>query len=177
MNKRKWIILCIMTACLLLIGTAIWIFTSHYLNNKNTRNIDWALHGYLVTADGQIQNELAFSVSGSIRENKDDSNDDLKLAFQFPDSFRYSSESEREYPGNRSIHDAYHYYVSAGTAYDKTKNAPVALYLALDAENEYLIMHWNDDSDLYLVASVDKTQPAQLLKHFQKFLDNLNRSE
>lgn len=173
MNKRKCTILFIVIASFLLAGVAIWIFTSRYLANKNTSNIDWTMQGYLVTADGQVQEELEISLTGKIRDydSEDEANDELQLAFHFPDSFRYSNhDSAQKYLSDNTIQNFYHYHLCHGFGYDKRKKESVPLSFALDSEKEYLIMQWSDDSGLYLVAAVDQTQPTQLLGHFKDFL-------
>ena len=173
MNKKKWVILCIVVISCLFLGGAAWVYTSHYLAS----NINWTMQGYLVTADGQVQEELEFSAKGTILdyEGEGERFDRIKLAFRFPDSFRYASdESAVEYLSDDTVRDFYSYFVSSGFSYDKSDNKSVALAFALDADKEYLIMQWDDDSDLYLVAAVDQTQPTQLLEHFKMFVEEFH---
>ena len=172
MNRKKWTILCIVVVSCLFLGGAAWAYTSYYL----ARNISWTMQGYLVTAEGQIQEELEFSVEGTILdyEGEGERFDRIKLKFCFPESLRYASdELAVEYLSDDTMRDSYNYFVSSGFSYDKSKNESVALAFALDADKEYLIMQWHD-ADMYLVAATDQTQPAQLLEHFQGFVEDFH---
>ena len=172
MSKKKWIVLGVIAAIsIVLIGAAVWVHFLPYRTNK----IDWDMHGYLVTADGEVKEELELSVKGKVRDYKDrEETDQLKLNFALPDSvpsqLRWADNQKCFLSDFQRSFDT-PYYACYAFAYPVPIGKDLCVF-ALDPVQKYVIIKWVDESGQLLVASSNPAVSAQeILKHFQTFLD------
>ncbi len=176
MNKKKRIVWGTIAATCILLNIIVWILFFPYRTSK----VDWNMHGYLVTADGEVKEELEFSVKGEIRGYRSKNKwDRLRLDFTLPDSLPYRILSNAE-PGYEiaDIQEYFDmpYYVCACSAWDLTYTGAegklINCAIAIDPAKEYIIIDWGDGSDQLLVASRNPDVTAEeIWEYFRLFCD------
>lgn len=132
----------------------------------------WLMNAMLVTPDGQVQEQFEITVDDIIL-NTDSNTMSLALDIRTPETFRYVFEvPDTGYPVISGKTDGLPYYVWMGYSFDRSIGDYSWGSYALCMEQEYLIMNWNDDESLFLVASRDtEIAPSAILAYFQGYLD------
>ena len=182
MQKRSMFFLIILSA--LLISIPIYAFLI-WPNLGNT--VDWTMHGVVVNSQGEVNKYTEyqvgqFTVSGSIHDEADKIAT-MKLRIIMTENFRYMFDNAG-HPNDRTKYISMNrkytdepYYVFSHFTYDRFANESTFAYMALDQEKEFMIFNWDDDKDLYLVASTDPdTDPNEILAYFQKFIEDYDES-
>lgn len=134
-------------------------------------DINWPMYGLWVTRDGQPQEEMQFSIIGSVQQNQDAS-DKLSLNIIFPDECAYSYDSSVDFVSSSRQHLDVEYYVCPGYCFNERTAELVWSFLALSEETGFAIFYMEDNPDSYLVASLDPdTDPQVILEYFQAFFE------
>ena len=140
--------------------------------NTGPYQADWSINGTIVLADGTVVESIRLTVQGTIQAQVDNYAL-LFLDIILPSDFRYffKMPSNGGYISVKRQYDSLGYYVCSTYCYDKAKNEPIATSFAVDPEKEYMIMHWDDGSGRYLVASANPDVTAtEILTHFEDFV-------
>ena len=136
----------------------------------NVTDVQWTMHGSIVSSDAQVQKELELSIAGQIHDLADDT-DTLDLAFTFPEDFPYMSEETFSYPRIGEMEFPHPYYVAASFMYDKDENQSDFFIFAVSREKEYAIFSWETHPGVFLVAATDPhADPAEILDYFKDFI-------
>ncbi len=172
MSKRERIVWGVIAAiCIILTGITLVFFFPY-----RTSKVDWNLHGYLITADGEVKEELDFSVKGKIRDYKDrEEMDQLRLNFTLPDPLPNKlqwADNQKCFLSDFQLYFDVPYYVCHAYAHPVPNIESSLCVFALDPIQKYVIIKWGEESGQLLVASADPTVSAEeILKHFQRFLN------
>lgn len=135
--------------------------------------VDYTMQAYLVNAEGEVQETLEISVNGYIHGEKD-KRPKLDLSIILPESFRYRYDKPDQgmSASFSGVYDDLSYYVWAGYSLDMDTSEAIFGIYAMCVVEEYLIMDWDDDESLYLVAATDRyTAPKEILDYFEGYLD------
>lgn len=167
---KKKIIVCIVFA--LIFGLVVWKgFYAHEEDDaNNTAKNDLRMNGTFIYEDASTKN-VDFTIQGDVRSIQDGSVE-LDIAIMLPEDFGYQIDTTGSHllSTNQKNNDLPHLVISQSYAYDKQKNAATVFVLALDLENEYAIVLFQNAPDCYLVAARDgETTYDQLLEHFTDF--------
>lgn len=162
---------------IMLISIPVYAFLI-WPNLGNT--VDWTMHGVVVNSQGEVNQYTEyqvgqFTVSGSIHDEADKTAT-MKLRIIMTENFRYMFDNADQ-PGDRTEYHSMNrkytdepYYVFSHFIYDRFANESTIAYMGLDLEKEFMIFSWDDDKDLYLVASTDPdTDPRDILAYFEAF--------
>lgn len=139
---------------------------------NDTQNVNWQMQGCLVTSDGTVSKTLPVSVTGKISSNRN-GDTDLKLSFGLPEDFQFSILQE-EFVCYSNTVELLSYYAFSGYGDNKDTEQYMdsSAQIALDADQECIVIAWSDAPGQYLVASTNpNTDPQQVLDHFQLFLN------
>lgn len=133
--------------------------------------IDYTLHGVWITQDGEVQEMLDFSVTGTL-DLTQTGEDTLALDFLFPDAFPYAYDSATAYTSQSRKYFDLPYCVICGYSFNNFANKHVFSYFALCPAKEYVIFYWEDDPQRFLVASTDpNATPHEILAYFDAFIE------
>lgn len=132
--------------------------------------VDYTMQAYVVNAEGEVQETLEISVNGYINGEKG-KRPELDLSIILPESFRYryyNLDTQHSWSG---VYDDLPYYVWTTFSIDEIGEPLFGSY-ALCVQKEFLIMDWDDEASLYLVAATDRyTAPKEILDYFEGYLD------
>ena len=139
------------------------------------QKIDWTMTGTIVSGSGEVISPCNLSLSGQLALGKN-RKDQLNLDIRFPKPFAYWYESSAVYTSQSRKYFNTPYPVFTHYAYnrdaDKPAEEPVFSVFAVCPEREYVIFHWEDGKDQYLVASTDPNVPPQeILSYFEAFTE------
>ena len=139
------------------------------------QKIDWTMTGTIVSGSGEVISPCNLSLSGQLALGKN-RQDQLNLDIRFPKPFAYWYESSAVYTSQSRKYFNTPYPVFTHYAYnrdaDKPAEEPVFSVFAVCPEREYVIFHWEDGKDQYLVASTDPNVPPQeILSYFEAFTE------
>ncbi|MBE6920755.1 MAG: hypothetical protein E7468_04235 [Ruminococcaceae bacterium] len=167
---KKWIIFC--SVFVLILGLVVWkvFYTQEQDDAQNAAKNDLEMNGTFIYEDASTKN-VDFTIQGDIRRTRDGSVE-LDIAIMLPEDFRYRIDTTESHllSTNQKNNDLPHLVISQSYAYDKQKNVATVFVLALDLENEYAIVLFQNAPDCYLVAARDdEATYDQLLAHFTDF--------
>lgn len=164
MNRRRWII--IVACCLLVIAVAVTVFL---VNRK--RSFDWTMQGYWVSADGTVREKVKLTVSGSVSKAKKGEDPRLWLEYNLPEGpYTTWPDSDGLASCVQRLLGVSYYGVRSLDADERMKYGVMASH-AIDLEEEYLILFWENNTDEYLVAATNPdVDPTDILKHFELFM-------
>ena len=151
------------------------VFLDRYSGTQSTNplEINWAMDGMMVDAQGNVISNGSLAVNGRI-EKSENSDDNIYLYFTLPQTLHYILDErvEEQMPYRPAYQDEFSFYVCSAYCYSTKDNRPVAFMFALDVEAGYLIMQWENLPGQFLITSRDGTpDPQQIMNHFQTFLD------
>ena len=151
--------------CCLLIAALLLLFVGCA---EKKQKIDWDLSGTWITADGEIGENISFSIEGEF-DTEDVEPGNLQIAnftVQRPEDFRYGSYDEaefavyafREAEGSASV-----WFLCIGWDYDPATNSMITENLLFSLEREYGVVYWPEREGNYIVASTDpETDPQDI---------------
>ena len=129
-------------------------------HSKVLQGIRWNLTGTWITEDGEIGDTVSFSIKGRFftNGNQVDYLQMVDFRIQWPEDFPYGSAEADSYgvyalyeeDGTNSL-----WFMCCGEAYTASENTSVGVTFALSPDREFVVMHWADNEDRYLVASTD----------------------
>ena len=168
MYKRSmWFIITICSILSMILVFSFMVVPS--LDNQ----INWIMYGTLMDSNGNPISTTEFTISGSFH-NIDNDNHELNLRIVFPDTFQYMY--DREYEPHSTYLSIFpkqydlQYFMVDDYSFNRTANKSVKSSFALCHKNEYAIFHWDDGTNLWLVASTDpNADPQEILQFFQLY--------
>ena len=138
--------------------------------NSDANRINWNLDGTWISADGTASSTATGSIFGNVQLG-DTGEDTLDLNITFTEGCNYQYTNPTSYSSESRKYLKVPYCVCPLYSYSKDKNASVFSYIGISLDKEYVIFHWEDQKDLYLVASTDPdTDPKDILSYFEVFV-------
>ena len=135
-----------------------------------THALNWQFRGTWISADGTTSSAAAGSISGTVQLG-DTGEDTLDLNITFTEGCNYQYTNPTSYSSESRKYLKVPYCVCPYYSYSKDKNDSVFSYIGISLDKEYVIFHWEDQKDLYLVASTDPdTDPKDILSYFEVFV-------
>lgn len=136
--------------------------------------IDWELNGVWVTDEGVEEGVVPFTLKGSVTDYKEEQvADKVSVKFEFSDDFPY--EPRQSTDGRSSYVNGFFdvdYFGCSDYSGVSGKEYLIAYQYALDIDQEYVLIHWTDNPERYLVAAIDPdVKPDEIVKHFKAFLN------
>lgn len=150
--------------CLVLVGFALLHF------DKN--EIDWDMQGYLVSADGTIEDSVSMRVTGDMDKEGSHTYFDIDILPENDFIYRFDTPEPDGYISTSQEGDPLPFCTFSSFSFHNA-NGATQTFFAIDTEKEYMIIHWNDGTGRYLVAATDSDVTAQeILEYFRKFVDH-----
>lgn len=132
--------------------------------------LDWQMHGTVLTIDGEVLDEVEFSVTGEIWE-EEACGVQADLDIVFPESLKTNFGRRLSSLPDKSVdYFEFGYYMFwHGIAMKDSNRHCTEGEFAVDPEKGYFIFLWVD-LDRYLVGSLDPdVEAAEVFAHFVKF--------
>ncbi len=137
----------------------------------NTRTLNWQLYGTWISADGTTHEPAAGSITGTAQLGET-GEDRMELSITFTEGCNYMYTNPITYISQSRKYLKVPYCVSPHYAYNKTKNDSVFSYIGISIDKEFVIFHWQDKDNLYLVASTDPdADPKDILSYFSVYVN------
>lgn len=132
--------------------------------------LNWQFHGTWISADGTISQTASGSISGTVHLGET-GEDLLDLNITFTEDCNYQYTNPTSYSSESRKYLRVPYCVCPSYSYNADRNDSVFSYIGIGLDKEYVIFHWEDKKDLYLVASTDPdTDPKDILSYFEVFV-------
>ena len=145
--------------------------------NSDANRINWSLDGTWISADGTASSTASGSIFGTVQLG-DTGEDTLDLNITFTEGCNYQYINPTSYSSESRKYLKVPYCVCPLYSYSKGKNDSVFSYIGISLDKEYVIFHWEDKEDLYLVASTDPdTDPKDILSYFEVFVQTYPRDK
>lgn len=136
------------------------------------QEINWELHGVWISENGQVGEPVHFSISGKIPAEDVPEGEPLETEFSFtwPENFPYMTKETNScvaYPYTASKNSPLRRIMCSCFAYVPSSDLTIVETFALCPDKEWVIINWNDQEDVYLVASTDpNTDPTEILEFY-----------
>lgn len=172
-TAKRLFILLLAVAMLAIALTGCSTANAQGTTGEKTRSIDWKLYGAWVTADGQVQEAVEFSMSVSDipTEYAPMQATVLDTSITMPEDFfaAFAGESYVGYADVSRDEDYPECFWLAGYSYDPSTNGPIFSRWVICLDQEFAVFNW-EDVDGYLVASTDPDADlASLVFYYENF--------
>ena len=135
----------------------------------------WQYFGRWVTVDGKISDPVDLEIKTEIQKQEND-HEVLKLYCTMPEDFPYIFKENEVYDDLSNGDMAY--YISTGDTLDKASSVSQAVYFAYDKEKGWSVFIWENTPEQCLIVSrKPQYDPAEILEHFEIFLESLPQNE
>ena len=125
---------------------------------------------YIVRENGEILDEFDLKLEYRISKDAPDTGI-MSVSFDTPDDFEFSMPGGMEFDLMSGL-VVLPYPTVIGTAYSKWRNALYACTIGIDTDNRCLIVDFDDNRAVYLVAAEKEDMTADgLLTHFSEFIE------
>lgn len=168
-NRKRTIWTLGAVICAALLGMALWLFNDPLSRDAQ---LNWDIQGTWITADGQVLETLAFSLSGEIEKHSKE-RDILRLNIRLPEDFDYVIPEEPTiFYSNAEVVESVSYYICGGAyCLERTSGDMTLVELALSEKQEFMILYFSETPGTFLVASTNhNVKPEEILAYFDFFV-------
>lgn len=119
-------------------------------------DIDWKMYGMWIGEDGEVEEQIEFSISGKAVYFPDDEGAaQLEMAIEWPDSFRFASGDSQTYQPTALVkNESELFFIDFLLSDDAQTKRIIPADFGLAPDREYFLIYWEDVPG-YLIAATD----------------------